>query len=58
MSSNEKNSNNLSEYELKGAIGKRTFSEVKLGINKYSKEKVAIKILEKRKIRTKQTKHE
>ena len=51
MTSKEKNSNFLSEYELKGTIGKGTFSIVKLGINKYSKEKVAIKILEKSKIK-------
>ncbi len=50
MVTNEENSNILSEYELKGTLGKGTFSEVKLGINKYSKEKVAIKILEKTKI--------
>ena len=50
MTSNEKNSNNLSEYELKGAIGKRTFSEVKLGINKYSKEKVTVRKIQNKKI--------
>ena len=39
-----------SEYETKEIIGKGTFSEVKLGINRKTKEKVAIKILEKRKL--------
>ncbi len=40
----------LSEYEMKKTIGKGTFSIVKLGIKKSTKEKVAIKILEKSKI--------
>ena len=40
----------LSEYETKETIGKGTFSIVKLGIKKSTKEKVAIKILEKSKI--------
>ena len=39
----------LSEYNIKETIGKGTFSVVKLGINKKTKEKVAIKILKKRK---------
>ena len=39
-----------SEYETKEIIGKGTFSEVKLGINRKTKEKVAIKILEKSKL--------
>ena len=37
----------LSDYELKGILGKGTFSKVKLGMNKNSKEKVAIKIIDK-----------
>ena len=40
----------LSEYIIKETIGKGTFSIVKLGINKITKEKVAIKILKKNKI--------
>ena len=40
----------LSDYEIKETIGKGTFSVVKLGINKLTKEKVAIKILKKNKI--------
>ena len=50
MISNDNNSDILSEYEEKETLGKGTFSEVKLGINKKTKEKVAIKILEKNKI--------
>ena len=45
--------NILSQYEVKGIIGKGTFSKVKLGINNQTKKKVAIKILEKSKIKTK-----
>ena len=40
----------LSEYTLKGIIGRGTFSIVKLGENKITKEKVAIKILKKKKM--------
>ena len=40
----------LSDYDIKETIGKGTFSIVKLGINKSTKEKVAIKILKKNKI--------
>ena len=40
----------LSDYSIKETIGKGTFSIVKLGINKKTKEKVAIKILKKKKI--------
>ena len=40
----------LKEYLVKETIGKGTFSKVKLGINKSTGEKVAIKILEKNKI--------
>ena len=43
----------LSKYITKNAIGKGTFSTVKLGINKKTGEKVAIKILEKSKIQIK-----
>ena len=44
----------LSEYYIKETIGKGTFSVVKLGINKKTKEKVAIKILKKKKITNKE----
>ena len=37
----------LTEYELKEILGKGTFSKVKLGINKITREKVAIKIIDK-----------
>ena len=47
------NQNILFEYSIKDTIGKGTFSKVKLGINKSTGEKVAIKILEKRKIKNK-----
>ena len=40
----------LSEYNLKGILGKGTFSIVRLGENKITKEKVAIKIMQKNKI--------
>ena len=40
----------LSEYIIEETIGKGTFSIVKLGINKITKEKVAIKILKKNKM--------
>ena len=40
----------LSDYSIKETIGKGTFSIVKLGINKKTNEKVAIKILKKKKI--------
>ena len=43
----------LREYSIKNIIGKGTFSIVKLGINRRTGEKVAIKILEKKKILTK-----
>ena len=38
------------DYIIKETIGKGTFSKVKLGINKITGEKVAIKILDKSKI--------
>ena len=40
----------LSDYNIKETIGQGTFSIVKLGINKTTKEKVAIKILKKKKL--------
>ena len=40
----------LKEYYIKGIIGKGTFSIVKLGIHRITGEKVAIKILNKKKI--------
>ena len=40
----------IGDYILKHTIGKGTFSRVKLGINKNTGEKVAIKILDKKKI--------
>ena len=40
----------IGDYILKHTIGKGTFSSVKLGINKNTGEKVAIKILDKKKI--------
>ena len=43
----------LSDYDIKGIIGKGTFSIVKLGENKKTKEKVAIKIMQKNKILSK-----
>ena len=43
----------FSKYITKQIIGKGTFSTVKLGINKETKEKFAIKILEKSKIQNK-----
>ena len=42
-SENENNLNIIGDYYLKETIGKGTFSKVKLGINKNTKEKVAIK---------------
>ena len=44
----------LSDYNLRGIIGKGTFSVVKLGEHKKTKEKVAIKILQKNKILNKE----
>ena len=44
MYSNDNNSNILSEYEEIETLGKGTFSVVKLGINKKTNDKVAIKI--------------
>ena len=39
----------LSNYEIKYILGQGTFSKVKLGINKKTNEKVAIKIIDKKK---------
>ena len=41
----------MKEYSIKGTIGKGSFSKVKLGINKITGEKVAIKIIDKKKIK-------
>ena len=49
-SSKEQNIKIIGDYYLKQTIGSGTFSKVKLGINKYSNEKVAIKLLKKSKI--------
>ena len=54
MSINE-NPNILSDYDLIETLGAGTFSEVKLGINKITKEKVAIKMLDKDKIKKRNT---
>lgn len=43
----------LGDYVISETIGKGTFSKVKLGINKKTKEKVAIKIIEKANIKEK-----
>ena len=51
-----KNNDFLSDYEIKETIGKGTFSIVKLGINKATNEKVAIKILKKKKMQRKKDK--
>jgi serine/threonine protein kinase len=45
--------NNLGDYIISETIGKGTFSKVKLGMNKTTKEKVAIKIIEKANIKEK-----
>ena len=52
LSSNEQKQKELliGDYIVKHTIGKGTFSRVKLGINKNTGEKVAIKILDKLKI--------
>ena len=47
------NQNILYDYTIKETIGTGTFSKVKLGIIKSTGEKVAIKILDKRKIKNK-----
>ena len=52
----KKKSNKSSAYILKQTLGKGTFGEVKLGIHKKTQMKVAIKILEKKKIKTSEDK--
>ena len=52
--SSEKKVDLLSDYNIRGIIGKGTFSVVKLGEHKKTKEKVAIKILQKNKILNKE----
>ena len=47
-----KYSNLLEIYEIKDVLGSGSFSLVKLGINKYTKEKVAVKIMNKKKMNT------
>ena len=47
---NSNKENILHEFSIKETIGKGTFSSVKLGENKKTKEKVAIKIMQKNKI--------
>ena len=49
-SNNDYRNNYIGDYIIKETIGNGTFSKVKLGINKYTNEKVAIKLLEKKKI--------
>ena len=44
------NSQTIGDYIIKRTIGRGTFSKVKLGVNKATNQKVAIKILEKSKI--------
>jgi serine/threonine protein kinase len=43
----------LGDYVISNTIGKGTFSKVKLGVNKLTKERVAIKIIEKANIKEK-----
>ena len=43
--------NIINEYAIKETIGKGAFSKVKLGINKLTGEKVAIKIIDKKKLK-------
>ena len=47
------NQHSLENYEFLKTIGKGTFGKVKLAIHKPTEEQVAIKILEKSKIKTK-----
>ena len=46
------NKKNLGDYIIQTTISEGTFGKVKLGIHKITKEAVAIKILEKSKIKT------
>ena len=50
LNENKQKETMIGDYIVKHTIGKGTFSRVKLGINKYTGEKVAIKILDKQKI--------
>ena len=50
LNDNKRNEVLIGDYIVKNTIGKGTFSRVKLGINRYTGEKVAIKILNKLKI--------
>ena len=43
-SNNDYRDNYIGDYIIKEIIGNGTFSKVKLGINKYTNEKVAIKL--------------
>ena len=52
FSPNKDKNKKIGDYLLLSTIGSGTFSKVKLGINKSTGEKVAIKILDKRKILT------
>ena len=47
-----KYSNLLEIYEIKDILGSGSFSLVKLGINTFTKEKVAVKIMDKKKMNT------
>ena len=51
---NKKNKNIIEDYIIKETLGKGTFSVVKLGEQEKTKQKVAIKILDKEKIKTKE----
>ena len=51
---NKKNINIIEDYIIKETLGKGTFSVVKLGEQEKTKQKVAIKILDKEKIKTKE----
>ena len=56
-SSNEKESDfMIGNYQIKKTLGEGTFGKVKLGIYLPTKEKMAIKILEKKKIKDKDDK--
>jgi 5'-AMP-activated protein kinase catalytic alpha subunit len=48
--------NDISQYQIKGKIGEGMFGKVKLGIHLLTKEKVAIKIFDKRKIKNEKEK--
>ena len=51
---NKKSKNIIEDYIIKETLGKGTFSVVKLGEHVETKQKVAIKILDKEKIKTKE----